>query len=141
MYQLVRKTAFLMCLILTFFAADAAAGTGVRLEANHRVLSSVDDGTGFNAVTLELTLTNAGSTDLTSVSLEVVPDRQLLVPYGQYLTVPSIPAGATVAVNWTVNSIMPGELWGSGILVRFHGEATDSAGQTVVVSSLSHPAQ
>jgi len=141
MHQLVRRTAWAASLIGVLFMATVAAASGVNLVSQYRVLSSTDDGTGLNAVTLELTLTNPGSIDLTSMSLEVVPDRQLLVDYDQYLDVPSLSAGSAITVTWTVNSVMPVESWQSGALVRLHGTATDNAGVMVDVSTLSHPAQ
>ena len=112
----------------------AIADTNVMLEGNHQVLSSVDDGNGLNSITLEFTLNNTSSIDLSNLSLDLIPDRNLIIVNSSPLTVTSLNAGTSATVDWTIQSPMPSDLLGSGIPMNLVGGAQDSLGNQVNVS-------
>ena len=120
--------------ILTLTATDAMA---VQLEATHSVVSSVNDDYGLNTITLEVTVSNTAGGHLSAINLMLMPDRTMIVIDSPTLIIDSLNADETATVNWTVNSPMPAELWESGLLMLFAGEAVDSSGQAIPVSFTS----
>jgi hypothetical protein len=125
-------------LLASLFLTAASAGTNTLLEASHHVLSSADDGSGLSAITLEVTLYNPSAVDLTNVSLELMPERTLIIVDSPRLTVDSLAAGATTTVDWTIHSPIPADLLDSGIPMMLAGDATDGLGESVAVSAISH---
>ena len=133
------RTGKIMSAILTGVLASlsittALAGTNVLFGGSHRVLSSVDDGNGLNTITLEITLNNTSGIDLNNLSLDLVPDRTIVIVDPTPLTVASLNAGASTTVNWTLHSPMPPDLLDSGIPLTLVGGASDSLGGDVAVS-------
>ena len=111
------------------------------VSAQHSTVSSSTDADGRSWLTIAVTLSNSGDQDLSEVRLLTTPE--LSPTHGDdsdALHVGSLPMGASVAMEWTFESMLAvsdGEaLPGS---VMFFGEATDSYGYfvTFVVNSVT----
>lgn len=138
MHKTISKIFGLTGLIIALFVVTALASTNIHLEASHRVLSSVDNGKGLNTITLEITLSNPTSTDLTAINLSLMPGNTLMVVDNPVLAVDKLYAGSSITVNWTINSPMPADMLGSGLPIMLRGQATDGYGGPVAVSVISN---
>ena len=114
-------------LVMAVFMVTATANNGVQITANHQVVSSIADGYGLNAITIEITLNNQSPTDLNSLRLELMEEEDLMLFDTPDILIDNLVSGTSSTVSWTVNSPLSADMLSNLTLT---GDALDSSGQT-----------
>jgi hypothetical protein len=108
-------------------------------EASHRIVSSANDGMGLSTITLEITITNNSSTDLTAMTLQLMPSPKVRIIGTPQLEIDNLGTGTTTSVHCLLHSPLPPEFVAGTHPLRYIGEALDATGSQVPVYLTSIP--
>ncbi len=100
------KIVFSVFCVTLLFSLSAAAQTVEGISVNHRFMMAEDFEGGGSVATLEMTITNAGTSSLSDVKLMQIDPFTLSDPLEQALQIDILPAGGRSTQPWELFSSM-----------------------------------
>ncbi len=100
------KIVFSIFCVTLLFSISATAQSVEGISVNHRFLMAEDFEGGGSVATLEVTITNAGTSSLSDVELMQIDSFTLSDPLEQVLQIDILPAGDRSTQHWELSSSM-----------------------------------